>query len=68
MYIMHTLMLVSVSRSLIGKASFDNVPGSTITDVLTAVSRGEQREDDTSAYAIINYNKMRVGTLRKMLY
>ena len=39
-----------------------------MTDLLTAMSRGEQREDDTSGNAIINYNKMRVGTLRKMLH
>jgi len=49
---------------IIGKVSFDDSPGSIATDLLTAVARGEQNEtngDNT------DYNKMRVGTLRKML-
>ena len=60
--------IVENKDHIIGKVSFDDVPGSMITDILSAVSRGEQREDDTSGNAIINYNKMRVGTLRKMLH
>ena len=53
-------------HSIIGKVSFDNFPSHLVTDLLTAVARGEQiggegEEDD------IKYNKMRVGTLRKML-
>ena len=49
---------------IIGKVSFDCVPSSMITDVLTAVARGEETggEGDST-----DYNKMRVGALRKML-
>ena len=55
--------IVSNKDDIIGKISFDDVPGGTVTDVLTAVSRGEQRGEGDSK----DYNKMRVGTLRKLL-
>ena len=48
---------------IIGKVSFDNIPGFA-TDLLTAMSRGEQ---NSTIGDITNYNKMRVGTLRKLL-
>jgi len=54
--------VVANKRDIIGKVSFDSVPSSMITDVLTAVARGEETDDD-----ITDYNTMRVGTLRKML-
>ena len=54
--------IVANKDDIIGKVSFDSIPGFA-TDLLTAVSRGEQSGDGNS----INYNKMRVGTLRKML-
>ena len=54
--------IVANKRDIIGKVSFDSVPSSMITDVLTAVARGEESDDD-----ITDYNTMRVGTLRKML-
>ena len=57
-------------HSIIGKVSLDNFPGHLATDLLTAVARGEQPEgsggggeEDEST----KYNRMRVGTLRKML-
>ena len=50
--------------SIIGKVSFDNVPSSMITDVLAAVSRGVETEGEGDS---TDYNRMRVGTLRKML-
>ena len=54
---------------IIGKVSFINFPGQLVTDLLTAMTRGEQSEDDISNTNSINYNKMRVCTLslRKML-
>jgi len=57
--------IVKNKTSIIGKVSFDNAPGHLITDVLSAMARGEQPspEEDESA----KYVKMRVGTLRKML-
>ena len=50
---------------IIGKVSFSDVPGDMMTDLLTAVSRGEQNESNNGDK--VNYNKMRVGVLRKML-
>ena len=57
--------IVANKDDIIGKVSFDNLPSSMMTDLLTAVSRGEQNESNNGDK--INYNKMRVGTLRKML-
>jgi len=54
--------VVANKRDIIGKVSFDNVPGSTCTDILTAVARGEESGEGST-----DYNSMRVGTLRKML-
>ena len=56
--------IVANKHSIIGKVSFSSVPGDLVTDVLTAVARGEQPETEDET---IKYNKMRVGTLRKML-
>ena len=58
--------IVTNKNDIIGNVSFDNVPGSTVTDILTAMARGEQVEDDSCDNSI-NYNKMRVCILRKML-
>ena len=62
--------IVKNMHSIMGRVSFDNVPGSSMTDLLAAMARGAQTtgvegggEEDES----IKYNKMRVGTLRKML-
>ena len=55
--------IVKNKGDIIGKVSFSNVPGDMITDVLTAVSRGEETGEGDST----DYNKMRVGTLREML-
>ena len=56
------LIFYGFSPGYCGKVSFDNVPGSTCTDILTAMARGEAGEGDSK-----DYNNMRVGTLRKML-
>ena len=50
---------------IIGKVSFDKVPGSMMTDLLTAVARRTDEDGGTSDTS--NYNNMRVGTLRRML-
>jgi len=54
--------IVANKGDIMGKFSFDNVPSSMITDVLAAVSRGEETGNNST-----DYNKMRAGTLRKML-
>ena len=62
--------IVANKKRIIGKISFSNVPGDMMTDLLTAMSRGEDTDDDSSDdedKESIKYNKMRVGTLRKML-
>jgi len=61
--------IVKNKHSIIGKVSFDNLPSSMMTDLLTAMARGEEQtegggEEDEER---IKYNKMRVGTLRKKL-
>jgi len=48
---------------IIGKVSFNDFPGHLVTDLLTAVARGEETGEGDRT----DYNKMRVGTLRKML-
>jgi len=58
--------IVANKDDIIGKVSFSNVPSDMITDILAAVARGEQNDNDINDS--INYNKMRVGTLRKMLH
>ena len=52
-------------NKLLGKVSFDDVPGSLVTDLLTAVTRGK-----TCGTEISNddFNLMRVGDLRKRLH
>ena len=56
--------IVANKNDIMDKVSFDKVPGSLMTDLLAAMSRGEQNESNGDK---MNYHKMRVGTLRKML-
>ena len=60
--------MFSNEDDIIGKISFDNVPGSTMTDLLAAISRGKKNEDEIDDYNATNYNKLSVGTLRMLLY
>ena len=55
--------IVKNKGDIMGKVSFNDFPGHLVTDLLAAVARGEQCVDGIST----DYNKMRVGTLRKML-
>ena len=57
--------IVANRSNIIGKVSFNDFPGHLVTDLLTAVESGdgEQSRDGVST----DYNKMRVGTLRKLL-
>ena len=55
--------IVANKRDIIGKVSFDSVPGGMMTDLLTAMARGEARDDEDNS----DYNNMRVGALREML-
>ena len=65
--------IVANKNSIIGNVSFDNVPGSTVTDILTAMARVDQNEDElvdsdsSNSERSINYNKMRVSELRGKL-
>jgi len=58
--------IVANKHDIIGKVSFDNFPSHLVTDLLTAMARGEEAGDDEEEDKV-KYNKMRVGTLRKML-
>ena len=51
---------------IIGKVSFDNVSGSMMTDLLTAMTREKKKDNGSSDTS--NFNTMRVGTLGKMLH
>ena len=59
--------IVAKKNIIIGKVSFDNVPSSMMTDLLTAVTRVDQNDEDVGDSESIKYNKMRVSELRKML-
>ena len=58
--------IVANKNNIMGKVSFDNVPSSMITDVLAAVARVHQSEEDGDSESI-KYNKMRVSELREKL-
>ena len=59
--------IVENGDDILGKVSFDNVPGSTVSDILAAMARGKKKSNDSNDDSI-NYNKMRVCALRKMLH
>ena len=58
--------IVSNKNSIMGKVSFDNVPSSMMTDLLAAMARVDQSEEEGDSESI-KYNKMRVSELREML-
>ena len=62
--------IVANKRGVIGKVSFGSLPNSMMTDLLTAVARGEAEDDtgDEGEDDSTKYYTMRVGTLRNMLY
>jgi len=61
--------IVEQKHNIIGKVSLGNFPSHLVTDLLAAMARGEEyMEDDVGEdKETVKYNKMRVGTLRKML-
>ena len=59
--------MVKNKDDIIGKISFENLPSSMISDLLTAMARTET-VDEEDIDASNNYNRVRVGTLRKMLH
>ena len=59
--------IVTNKKDIIGKISFDNVPGYMMTDLLTAVSRGEQHEGNSDDDEEDLLSTMRVSELRKKL-
>lgn len=71
--------IVANKGDIMGNVSFESVPSTMITDVLAAVARGEELQLDSADLMFMynkkirrgklspDYNKMRVGKLRKML-
>jgi len=59
--------IINNKTSIIGKVSFDKFPSHLVTDLLTAMARGEEQTGDSGEDESAKYVKMRVGTLRKML-
>jgi len=57
--------IIENGDTVMEKVSFNDCPGSAVTDILAAVSRGKEKGDDSSNSG--NYNSMRVATLRRML-
>ena len=67
--------IVEKGHDIVGKVSFENVPGSIVTDLLTAVNRREslrnwmaKDSDDDDDDQTIDYDKKSVGTLRNLLH
>ena len=58
--------IVSNKNIIIGKVSFDNFPSYMVADLLTAVARVDQSEEEGDSESI-KYNKMRVSELREKL-
>jgi len=56
--------IVANKGDILGKVSFNDLPGSIANDLLAAVARGEEARGEGNS---TDYNKMRVGKLRKML-
>merc|ERR1711957_447011 len=57
--------IVTHKYNIMGKVSFDNIPGGLVNDLLAAVARGE-KEDGVQKGS--SYHRMRVGALRKLLH
>ena len=58
--------IVDNCNDIISQISFENVPGSVVTDLLIAIGRGKKEDNVSSGTS--KHNKMRVSTLRKMLH
>ena len=58
--------VVENGKDIIDKVSFENAPGSMLNDLLTAMTRGKQKDDSNSGNQ--NYGTMRVSTLREKLH
>ena len=52
-------------NKIVGKVSFDDVPGTLMSDLLTATTRGKMAKGDASEDEL---KFMRVGELRKRLH
>ena len=60
--------IVEEKHSIIGKVSLNTFPGHLVNDILAAMARGEETVDNIRGNEeSVKYNRMRVGTLRKML-
>ena len=59
--------MVSNGNGILGKVSFDNVPPSTIADILTAVTREKNGSTNTSESFEDEFRTMRVSELRTKL-
>lgn len=59
--------IVENGKDIIGKVSFEDVPSTMMTDLLTAMTRGKKKDDDSSEEGE-DYGTMRVSTLRRKLH
>ena len=59
--------VVENGNNILGKVSFDNVPGGIVTDVLTAVTREKNKGANMDSIYEYQFNTMRVSELRTKL-
>ena len=57
--------MVENGKDILDKVSFDDLPGSMVKDLLTAMTREKEAENESDDDS---FNTMRVGTLRRKLY
>jgi len=60
--------IVENGKDILGKVSFNDVPGSMMTDLLTAMTREKKAADRSNDNGANDYETMRVSNLRKKLH
>jgi len=59
---------VENANDIKGKVSTENVPGSMMMDLITAIARGKRKHDSDDSDDDCEYDAMRVSALRKKLH
>jgi len=59
--------VVENGNNILGKVSFDNVPGGIVTDILTAITREKNKGANMDSIYEYQFNTMRVSELRTKL-
>ena len=59
--------VVENGNNILGKVSFDNVPGGIVTDILTAITREKNKGANMDSIYEYRFNTMRVSELRTKL-